>query len=175
MILYSDKEISFLNAINNSFKEDMISDQIINLNNIGHDLVNMYGLDNLRSDFISHMLEYMHNNYLSVPNYDTIIMNQVEGYNSFYINYRFYIVDFPRDMIIQLFILTGCKTIVDCDIEKIKESMKEILINRIDSIRRMNIDKFDKTIIFYTYYLDMIDCDISNFYENYLRRLELIM
>lgn len=173
MILYSDKEESFLRSIDNSYKEDVISDQIINLNNIGHDLVYMYGLDSLRSEFVSNMLEYMHNNYLSVPNYDTVILNQIESYNSFYINYRFYIIDFPEHIIHQLAIMTGCRTFSDCDPENIKEVLRTIIMNRVDNINKIMADS--SVIIFYTYYLDMVDSDITNFYENYLRRLELLM
>lgn len=173
MTLYSDKENSFLTSIDNSCKEDVISDQIINLNNIGHDLVSIYGLDSLRSEFISKMLEYMHNNYLNVPNYDTIIMNQIETYNSFYINYRFYIVDFPGHIIYQLSIMTGCRTFSDCNPETIKEVLRTIIMNRVENISRVMSDS--NVAIFYTYYLDMVDSDINNFYENYLKRLELLM
>lgn len=173
MTLSSDKEVNFLDSINNSFKEDMISDQIMNLNNIGHDLVSLYGINTLRSEFIAKMLDYMHNNYLRVPNYDFIILNQLEALNSFYLNYRFYIIDFPERIIHQLIIMAGCRSLSECDTDLIKDVLRNILINRIENMNRVIPKSTD--IIMFTYYLDMVDGDISNFHENYLKRLELLM
>jgi len=147
--------------------------QIYDLNELGVNILSINNVDVLDVDFFVELIQYCDENYISIQQLDDILSNELK-LNLFgrYI-YEFYAVDCLH-LISTILSISKYKSnlqLINLNSDELKDlffkaiSFKLEILNHLSPIE--SDIKGERTK--YMFYLDLVDNDLTNFIENYLR------
>jgi hypothetical protein len=149
----------------------LIEDQIYNLNNLGINYLSQYKLrliDTSKQDLVNNILIYTHENYINIMQIESIMQDQFIKFvfaNYIYDLYSTQLITKILPLLISINEFKSSLEIISkLNSNTIKNKILNVLYKLCDIIGKLNKD----VMIQYTYYIDLFDNNLENFFENFL-------
>ena len=149
----------------------LIEDQIYKLNNLGINYLDQYNIQLVNAnnyELIDDLILYTHNNYINIIQIESIMQDGLTKFVLANYIYDLYSVQLIRKILPLLISFSKFNSSSDlvCKFNPntLKSNILKVLYKLCDIIGKLNKDM----MIQYTYYIDLFDNDLEDFFENFL-------
>lgn len=154
---------------------ELTETQYIDLENLG---INHLEDETVSDSFFENILNFTHENYLPINQFDTIMQGgrEIQLFGRF--TYLYLCVDMINVILPKVLIHLGTThsdTLVTFDQHTIRETIVSICLDRMNAIKQLTNITSNQSITYekikYAYYAELSDTYFSDFYTNYLEEV----